>query len=111
MKVVVRFDPPDAHASAREWREQHAVVRDPDLHEVAAADWPKGPAVTSERPPPSCLDPTARTPRSIVQPTARRFLARSARWCRRGGAASRRGRSSASLFARTPRVQYRAPAP
>jgi len=26
MKVVVRFDPPDAHASAREWREQHAAA-------------------------------------------------------------------------------------
>jgi hypothetical protein len=26
MKIVVRFDPPDAHAAAREWREQHAAA-------------------------------------------------------------------------------------
>jgi len=26
MKVVVRFDPPDAHAAAREWREQDAAA-------------------------------------------------------------------------------------
>jgi len=26
MKVVVRFDPPDAHAAAREWRELHAAA-------------------------------------------------------------------------------------
>jgi len=26
MKVVVRVDPPDAHAAAREWREQHAAA-------------------------------------------------------------------------------------
>jgi hypothetical protein len=26
MKVVVRFDPPNAHAAAREWREQHAAA-------------------------------------------------------------------------------------
>jgi hypothetical protein len=26
MKIVVRFDPPDAHAAAREWREQNAAA-------------------------------------------------------------------------------------
>ena len=26
MKVVVRFDPPNAHSAAREWREQHAAA-------------------------------------------------------------------------------------
>jgi len=26
LKVVARFDPPNAHAAVREWREQHAAA-------------------------------------------------------------------------------------